>query len=160
MKVLFLHGLESKPGGTKAAYLESKGYEVLNPALPKTDFEESIRIAQEVIDQEQPNVIVGSSRGGAVAMGVNPCGASVVLIAPGWRRFLNEEKIAEWNIRCEPSTTMILHSKNDDIIPLADSEEIVRNHGVKLIEVGTGHRMSDTDALEALHDVVKWLGGE
>ena len=31
--VLFLHGLESKPGGTKPTYLEDNGYCVLNPCL-------------------------------------------------------------------------------------------------------------------------------
>lgn len=160
MKVLFLHGLESQPGGTKATYLEGKGFQVLNPALPKMDFEKSLVIAQEVIDKEAPDVIVGSSRGGAVAMGVNPCGAALVLIAPAWRRFLNAEKIAEWDIRCEPQATIILHSRDDDIVSIDDSREIANQHGVKLIEVGVGHRMSDADALEAMHDTVSWLGGK
>ena len=42
--VLFLHGLESKPGGTKPTYLEDNGYCVLNPKLPKYSFEESLSL--------------------------------------------------------------------------------------------------------------------
>ena len=71
MKVLFLHGLESVPGGTKPKHLESLGHQVLNPALLKDNFEESVQIAQKVFDKEKPDVVVGSSRGGAVAMALD-----------------------------------------------------------------------------------------
>ena len=87
LKVLFLHGLESKPGGTKAKVLESAGHEVINPRLPRESFRESTRIAQAVIDSEKPDVIVGSSRGGAVAMAVDQKDSKVVLIAPAWKIF-------------------------------------------------------------------------
>tara|TARA_B100001094_G_scaffold316904_1_gene358682 strand:+ start:2168 stop:2650 length:483 start_codon:yes stop_codon:yes gene_type:complete len=157
MKVLFLHGLESKPGGTKANFLNLNGFKVLNPHLPRESFEDSVRITQEIIDNEGPDLIVGSSRGGAVAMCVNTGGAPVVLIAPGWKRFMNEDQISEWDIRCEAQRTIVLHSPDDDIIPIEDSYNITDRWGVKVIEVGAGHRMSDDDALAALLDVTKWL---
>ena len=50
LKVLFLHGLESKPGGTKATFLKKNGYDVLNPALPRNDFNISVKVAQDTID--------------------------------------------------------------------------------------------------------------
>lgn len=40
--------------------------EVLNPALPEDDFDAAVSIAQAEYDQSQPDVVVGSSRGGAV----------------------------------------------------------------------------------------------
>jgi len=43
MKVLFLHGWTSTPGGVKPTYLENQGHEVLNPALPDEDFEAAAR---------------------------------------------------------------------------------------------------------------------
>jgi hypothetical protein len=46
MKILFLHGLNSVPGGVKPTYLTSNGHEVINPALPDDDFTEAVRIAQ------------------------------------------------------------------------------------------------------------------
>ena len=52
-KVLFLHGRESKPGGSKAKYLEGLGYEVFNPLLPQDSYEESLSIAQRLIDKEK-----------------------------------------------------------------------------------------------------------
>ncbi len=139
MKILFLHGLESRPGGSKAQYLEGLGHDVLNPHLPKEDFEESVTIAQEYIDQESPDVIVGSSRGGAVAMSVDPRGARLVLIAPAWKRFDVAPSIA--------SDTTILHCTTDDIVYYEDSEELQNGN---LVPCGDGHRMNDVDALEAL----------
>lgn len=159
MKILFLHGLESKPGGTKARFLESKGHTVLNPALPRNDFEISVRVAQDTIDAERPDLVVGSSRGGAVAMSVNTIDAPIVLIAPAWKRYLDQGRVNTWDIRCESQNTIILHSESDNVIPIEESVELQDTYGIKLVRVGDSHRMSGGDALEALEDVVKWLGG-
>ncbi len=70
-KVLFLHGWNSKPGGVKPTYLAEHGHTVINPALPDEDFAESVRIAQAEFDHHDPDVVVGSSRGGAVAMNID-----------------------------------------------------------------------------------------
>ena len=50
MKILFLHGKESKPGGKKAVFLEMAGHTVLNPLLPKNDWNESVKIARKVYE--------------------------------------------------------------------------------------------------------------
>jgi hypothetical protein len=68
MLILFLHGWQSTPGGIKATYLKDHGHEVLNPAQPDDDFDAAVRIAQAEFDRHQPDVVIGSSRGGAVAM--------------------------------------------------------------------------------------------
>jgi hypothetical protein len=49
--------------------------------------------------------------------------------------------------------SVILHSKADDVIPFADSEELVKNSELlssALIEVGMDHRLADTEPLEAM----------
>jgi hypothetical protein len=50
MKILFLHGWTSTPGGLKPTDLKDHGHEVVNPALPDDDFDESVRIAQAEYD--------------------------------------------------------------------------------------------------------------
>ena len=48
---------------------------------------------------------------------------------------------------------MILHSRQDDVIPFADSEELVANSGLPpetLIEVGNDHRLADPEPLKAM----------
>jgi hypothetical protein len=152
--VLFLHGLESKPGGTKPKYLETHGFKVLNPKLPKYSFEESVAIAQGVIDRDMPDVIVGSSRGGAVAMCVDPGDAKLVLLAPAWSHFMQTagKKV--------DSTAMILHSERDVIVKYEDSQQLTESCKATLITVGECHRMRDADALEAMLDAVKWVTSE
>jgi hypothetical protein len=43
MKILFLHGWRSVPGGVKPTYLKQHGHQVINPKLPDEDFTEAIR---------------------------------------------------------------------------------------------------------------------
>lgn len=45
---------------------------------------------------------------------------------------------------------VILHSRADDVVPFADSEELARNSGAKLIEVGSDHRLADPEPLAAM----------
>ena len=145
MKVLFLHGLESKPNGTKSIYLKDRGHQVLDPSLPKSSFPESVEIAQREVDDEQPDIIVGSSRGGAVAMAVNPRGARLVLVAPAWRNYGVSPSV--------PAGTIVLHSTTDDVIPYKDSQQIKGASAV--VPVGDGHRMSDQEALTAIGRAVQ-----
>src|SRR3954466_386353 len=82
MKVLFLHGWQSVPGGVKPTYLAQHGHEVVNPKLPDEDFAEAVRIAQAEFDEHQPQAVVGSSRGGAVAMNIDSGDAPPRLLRP------------------------------------------------------------------------------
>jgi alpha-beta hydrolase superfamily lysophospholipase len=145
MKILFLHGWTSKPGGVKPTYLAQHSHEVLNPALPDDDFAEAIRIAQVEFDQHRPQVVVGSSRGGAVAMNINSGDVRLVLLCPAWKKWGSAKTV-------KPGT-VILHSRADDVIPFAHSEELVRNSGLPamaLIEVGNDHRLADKEPVERM----------
>jgi hypothetical protein len=145
MKILFLHGWNSVPGGVKPTYLKEHGHEVINPALPDEDFDAAVRIAQAEFDRHQPQVVVGSSRGGAVAMNVNSGDARLVLLCPAWRKW--------GSARTVKSDTVILHGRADDVVPFADSEELVRNSGLPataLVEVGRDHRLADPEPLATM----------
>src|SRR3954453_12299542 len=132
MKILFLHGWQSVPGGVKPTFLAQHGHEVLNPKLPDEDFTEAVRIAQAEFDRHQPQVVVGSSRGGAVAMNIHSGEAKLVLLCPAWKR--------HGTARTLKPGSVVLHSRADDMVPFADSEELLRNSGLPataLVEVGT-----------------------
>ena len=143
MKVLLLHGKESQPGGRKAQAIQSAGHELVNPDL-RFDWDEAIQIAQRAFDLHNPDVVVGSSRGGAIAINIDTRGAPRVLIAPAWNMFGSENSVS--------SNTTILHCKEDRVVPYEDSVDIAARTGSKLICVGRSHRMSDSEALEALVD--------
>ena len=147
--VLYLHGLHSMPGGNKPRYLEKIGYRVLNPLLPKNSWEDSIEIAQSFVDLKNPDVIVGSSRGGAVAMSINTSGAPLVLVSPAWNRFKVPKNI--------PSSSVIIAPPDDKIVPTTDSKDLVASCGGTFICAGLDHRMSSQDALEAIADAVRWV---
>jgi alpha-beta hydrolase superfamily lysophospholipase len=145
MKILFLHGWQSIPGGVKPTYLASHGYEVFNPALPDDDFEAAVRIAQAEFDRHHPDVVVGSSRGGAVAMNLALGLTPLVLLCPAWKRW--------GTARTVKSGTIILHSPADDVIPFADSQELLRNSGLPesaLVVVGSDHRLADPEPLQVM----------
>ncbi|MCY2963506.1 MAG: alpha/beta hydrolase [Planctomycetota bacterium] len=140
--ILFLHGWTSVPGGVKPTYLKDHGHTVINPKLPDDDFLEAVRIAQGEFEQHRPEVVVGSSRGGAVAMNIDSGTAKLVLLCPAWRKY--------GSVRSVKLGTVVLHSRADDVIPFADSEELAKDSGATLIEVGTDHRLADPEPLEAM----------
>ncbi len=145
MRILFLHGWTSIPAGVKPTFLKDHGHEVINPALPHEDFAEAVRIAQAEFGKHEPQVVVGSSRGGAVAMNINSGKAKLVLLCPAWRKY--------GMARMVTAGSVILHSRADDVVPFADSEELVRNSGLPasaMIEVGTDHRLADQEPLAAM----------
>ena len=141
MIILFLHGWQSTPGGVKPTYLAHHGHEVLNPALPDDDFDEAVRIAQAEFDKHHPDVVVGSSRGEAVAMNIK-IDVPLVLLCPAWKHWGTATTV-------KPGT-IILHSQADETIPFADSQELLRNSGLPesaLIAVGHEHRLADAKSL-------------
>jgi len=145
MKILFLHGWQSIPGGLKPSYLAQHGHAVINPALPDEDFVAAVRIAQDAFDAERPQVVVGSSRGGAVAMNIRAGQTPLVLLCPAWKRW--------GTTRTVRPGTVILHSRADDVIPFADSQELIRASGLPtadLIEIGNDHRLADPEPLAAM----------
>jgi len=145
MKVLYLHGWNSVVGGVKPTYLKSHGHEVHEPALDHEDFQLALKTAQAAFDQHQPEVVVGSSRGGAVAVNLASGSARLVLICPAWKK---------WGAaKTTKPGTLILHSRADDVVPFQDSVELLSESGLppaNLIEVGQDHRLADPEPLEAL----------
>jgi pimeloyl-ACP methyl ester carboxylesterase len=151
--VLFLHGSGGKPGGHKPTYIQKEGFTVLNPQLPEESFESSCQVGREHCQQDPvPGVIVGSSRGGAVAMSIMfefPL-VPVVLIAPAWRHFNVEPKIHE--------LTVILHCPQDTVVPFLDTQELLQKSGLSLrhlIAVGRDHRLNDEASLQTLMRQIK-----
>ena len=57
------------------------------------------------------------------------------------------------NVKALKSSTVILHSRADDVIAFADSEALVKQFGLPasaLIEIGSDHRLADPEPLEKM----------
>jgi hypothetical protein len=78
----------------------------------------------------------------AVAMNINSGEAKLFLLCPAWRNW--------GTARTVKPGTLILHSRADDVVPFADSEELARSSGATLIEVGTDHRLAELEPLAAM----------
>ena len=84
-------------------------------------------------------------RGGAVAMNIDSGDAPLVLLCPAWKIWRNGTTI-------KPNT-VIRHSRQDDVIPFADSEELVANSGLSpetFIEVDDDHSLADPEPLKPM----------
>ena len=123
-------------------YLKEHGHTVINPALPDEDFTEAVRIAHAEFDRHQPDAVMGSSRGGGVAVNMNTGDARLVLMCRAWRKYGTVKTVKPGNV--------ILHNRADDVIPYTDSQELVKNSGATLFEVGNDHRLADPEPLAAM----------
>lgn len=154
MKILYLHGWNSVPFGVKPTYLVEHGLDLLQPELPNDDFDAAVRVAQAELDRHQPALVVGSSRGGAVAMNLQTGAVPLLLLCPAWKRW--------GTARTVRPGTLILHAREDDVVPFADSLELLRNSGLPdsaLIVTGHDHRLADPESLQTvLAAVISQLG--
>jgi hypothetical protein len=153
MKILFLHGYGSDPNGIRPTFLKQSGYEVIHPALPDDDFDGSLRIAQAAFDESRPDVVIGSSRGGAVAMNLDTADVPTILIAPSWKRW--------GTVRRVKPGTRILHSAQDEVVPINGSQELLRESGLPedhLVVAGENHKMTDQAAFAVLLELIERVG--
>ena len=158
-RILYLHGRESSPNAGKATRLREAGHTVLGPQLDnEDDLTDSIAAAQASLDaalaDDPVDLIVASSRGGAVATGLQSRGVPLLLLCPAWKKFGLDARVS--------GTVSILHAAADDLVPLADSVELLARSGLPaeaLTVVGKEHRLHDEEATAAMLAAVLELTG-
>ena len=149
MNILFCHGKEGSPDGTKARTMKTiAGAEVvviprLTNSFSEYDFIKDLGMVMKVINDV--DIVVGSSRGGALVCQMNTTKRKI-LIAPAWKKFKVIPHLT--------SNDIILHCKQDDLVPYEDSEQLVKMFGCKLIECGVNHRMSDDKTLGLIKNII------
>ena len=143
-KVLFLHGWFST-GAVKTLFMRSLGYNVLTPRLSNWFFGRAVKTAKQSYDQFGPVVVVGSSRGGAVAMNIDVEGTPLILLAPAWRHFGRVDRL-------KPNC-IVIHSPHDETIPFSDSVLLCeRSPEAVLVAEGQDHKLNCPEGRRAL----KW----
>lgn len=157
MKVQLIHGLEGSPTGAKARYL--RGYfELLAPSMDTTNFEASVAVQAEALRGFEPDVLVGSSFGGAVALALLQRGlwqGPTLLLAPAVGYFGVAPSVPEG------VSVSIVHGTRDAICPLEQSRILARTGSpgrVELVEVDDEHRLDSLLASDSLAELVRGLG--
>ena len=158
-KVLFAHGLESSPKGTKATYLAER-FGAMSPELFEFGLEKQVETIVDALKKDAPMVLIGSSLGGLAALGAaNQCPekiAHLILLAPAVGTGSNEDAFREAEqkrpgLRREvlrfsslaipgslPST--IIHGLRDTVVRAADVLELGhRSPSARLIMIPDDH---------------------
>ena len=110
-----------------------------------------VGVAVESISQEQPDIIVGSSMGGAIALEAMCRGelaAPALLLAPALGRLLKHESIEDWCHRFRNQNNahsiLVVHGVKDDVVDISHSRKLCELIGADLIEVEEGdHSLND-----------------
>ncbi len=142
-RVQFIHGLEGSPKGSKAR-LFAERFTAVTPAMDTGDFEACVALQAEAVTSFRPDVLVGSSFGGAVAVALLQRGGwrgpTLLLAQAALRRGLPAqlpEGVRVW----------IVHGRRDDLIDIEDSRTLARAGTpdlVRLIEVDDDHPLRAT----------------
>lgn len=142
-KVVYLHGLESNQGGSKVDWLTAN-YMVYAPVMNyKRDSETIFEDQLDIIQQFEPDLIIGSSMGGYFADRIGShIGCDLLLFNPAT---VNEDKIKnEWGILTKSGNmdnyTVVVLGLKDDVI---DPKKTNKLYGDKNIHYHgeMGHRI-------------------
>ncbi|MFO7576736.1 MAG: YqiA/YcfP family alpha/beta fold hydrolase [Pelovirga sp.] len=158
MKLLFLHGLESGPRGSKCQALEQVFGEVLAPDCSGIADEQQrlAVIRRQISGATLPFLVVGSSMGGLLALllhqALPQAVAGLVLCAPA----LHRDAANTLDLDSLPPTRVI-HGRADRVVPLAVSYPF----GDRLLVVDDDHRLGNSlpVILQAVFDLKLELAG-
>ena len=155
-RLQFIHGLEGSPTGAKAQ-LFAAHFTALTPAMDTRDFASCVELQAATLASFRPDVLVGSSFGGAVAVALLQRGlwrGPTLLLAQAALRYGLPPRLPE-GIR-----VWLVHGQRDDVIDIEDSRILARSGTpglVRLIEVDDDHSLHSTVQSGRLVDVVREL---
>jgi len=155
-KVQFIHGLESGPQGVKARLLAST-FDSNTPQMDTSNFEGCIAQHANLIQTDKPDVLVGSSFGGAVLVALLQRGLwdgpSLLLAQAALKRGLTTTLPKEVPI-------WIVHGTGDTVVDVEDSRRLAADNSraeVNYLELDDDHSLHASTANGALLDWVRSL---
>lgn len=154
MRVLFVHGLMSSPQGTKAVYLAER-FEARTPAMNVGDFMGCVAQQAAEIDAFEPDVVVGSSFGGAVVLSLLNQGlwkGPTLLLAQAAVKMDPDARLPEGQ------PVLLVHGTRDEVVPIEHSRRLAQTGSpglVRLLEVDDTHRLTGLVESDRLADLVR-----
>lgn len=153
LRVQFVHGLEGSPQGSKARVL-AEHFDARTPAMNTKDFDGCVATQAEVLAEFEPEVLIGSSFGGAVAVALLQRGlwrGPTLLLAQAALHYDASARLPD------DVTVWLVHGQGDDIVDPDESRRLARTgtpQRVRLIEVEDDHPLhrSVADGL-----LVEWV---
>ena len=157
VRVHFIHGLEGSPSGSKARLL-ARHFDTVTPAMDTSDFGGCVaRHAALLEDGGSPDVLAGSSFGGAVAVALlqrgHWSGPTLLLAQAALLYGLPAELPAGVPV-------WIVHGSGDDLVPPEHSRRLAAagdRELIRLIEVDDDHSLRASVENGSLVDWVRGL---
>jgi pimeloyl-ACP methyl ester carboxylesterase len=151
--IIFAHGLEGTPNGSKIQALRSSGFEVLAPDFQGMVLSERVALLEEICNEhaDAKPILAGSSYGGLtaaiVAMRTPHQFSGLLLCAPALH--LKEDPVDDETVLVAPKgmPTVIVHGIGDDIVPISCSIEYAERSGNDILQfhkVDDGHRLAES----------------
>ena len=142
--VLFLHGKESTPYGSKYGTLH-ENFSVDSPDFQGMGIWERLEKIENLTEGMSDLVVVGSSYGGLLAgllYNRHPDRIKgYVLMAPAF----NYEEAGE--IDKVPEQAFVIHGSNDSVVPIDEVAQFCEERGLPFIEVEDEHRLRQSHDL-------------
>lgn len=158
IRVQFAHGLEGSPQGSKARQLAA-AFDTRTPGMETADFEACVALHAAWLERFRPDVLVGSSFGGAVAVALLERGifrGPTLLLAQAALRLNEGARLPE------DVTVWLVHGLRDELIDPEESRRLARTGSrdrVRLIEVDDDHALHASVEAGAVLDWVRGLAG-
>jgi alpha/beta superfamily hydrolase len=134
-------------------------FEALTPAMNTADFAACVDLQARQVETFRPDVVVGSSFGGAVVVALLERGAwrgPTLLLAPAQRHYPVPERLPA-NV-----PTYIVHGTRDDVVSIEGSRALARTgtaECVRLFEVDDEHRLQTLVTSGRLAELVRAVHG-
>ncbi len=149
--IIFAHGLEGTPNGSKIRALRNAGFEVNAPDFQGMNLAQRVNLLQRECEMysEQKPILAGSSYGGLTAALVSirmpDSFRGLLLCAPALH--LVEPPVEEDTVLEAPKglKTIIIHGVQDDIVPISCSVDYATRSGDDILafhKVDDGHRLA------------------
>ncbi|MFZ5442510.1 MAG: alpha/beta hydrolase family protein [Myxococcota bacterium] len=125
----------------------------VRPQLTRRVFRRSVAVQAQLLAREKVDVVVGSSFGGAVALELlrtAKWAGPTVLLCPAQRRVAARAWWPSPTLPATASRVLVVHARQDETVPLADSHLLVKGTAAALLEVDDDHRLSATATPENL----------
>lgn len=168
VKILFLHGLEGSPSGSKGVHLQKKWcaqapklrtsdmielkennsgrWDLIEKNVIGNALQNAYDDAVDAVNYMQPDIIVGSSMGAAILMKLyseQRFSGQGVFLAPAISELLSRETIAKGVTHTKDSTTVWVFGEADTIVSNRVGVEIAKqSNGNILFSPSDNHRLS------------------
>ncbi len=140
-RVQFIHGLEGSPQGSKAQLLAAH-FDALTPAMNTLDFEACVASQARVLGEFRPQLLIGSSFGGAVAVALlqrELWRGPTLLLAQAAQRLGLEPRLPQ------QVPVWIVHGLRDELVDPEDSRALAQSGTpgrVRLVLLDDDHPLS------------------